>query len=290
MGKEKSYDDIHFSCGRDTEVIMIQAAPGHHNTTKTMQVTPGSLSAIQHSEQQQSVPQHLAQTSLVENASEMQVEDASEMQNEAQSLMSHKHSVNNTPAPEDEEQLSRNKDASMNYSPNQINMQHTAAQDGENQPSQNEDITRDEDTDSSDCMKAFKEDVTQPLQPSLLNNPSSKKELVTENNKQTEVPTRSSPRLKNKMKKPKPAIKMAQEVLARKWGMLKNEEEMDNLTLQQYLDIYRKPLSCSAMAAIKTLSEVAELKKVKKKKKSTRGASKPNKNIKATGGAAVGQA
>lgn len=64
---------------------------------------------------------------------------------------------------------------------------------------------------------------------------------------------------------------------------------MDNLTLQQYVDIYRKPLSCSAMAAIQTLSDVAQLKKVKKKK-TTRGARKSKKHNAPLVGEVVDQA
>lgn len=68
----------------------------------------------------------------------------------------------------------------------------------------------------SEDLVTFKETVTQPLQPSLLQNPGSKKQQVMSQKTENATATRSSPRLKNKLKKQKPAIKMAQEVLARK--------------------------------------------------------------------------
>lgn len=80
---------------------------------------------------------------------------------------------------------------------------------------------------------------------------------------------RRNPRLKNKTRKPKPPIKLAQEVLAKKWGILTQDEDMDELTLQQYLDLYRKPLSAPALQDIKTLTLVVELKKGKKKRKTS---------------------
>lgn len=42
---------------------------------------------------------------------------------------------------------------------------------------------------------------------------------------------------------------------------------MDGLTLQQYLDMYKKPLTEQAVEAITTLTEVAEKKQRKKKNK-----------------------
>jgi hypothetical protein len=52
-------------------------------------------------------------------------------------------------------------------------------------------------------------------------------------------------------------------------GALEADNELEDITLQQYLDIYRKPLSQPAMRAIKKLTEVAQMQK-KKKKEATR--------------------
>jgi hypothetical protein len=77
--------------------------------------------------------------------------------------------------------------------------------------------------------------------------------------------TRCSMRIQNSIKKHKPAIKLAPELLAKKWGLVDVDKELEELTLQQYIDIYRKPLSQPAIAAIMKLTEVAEMKKKNKK-------------------------
>jgi hypothetical protein len=63
-------------------------------------------------------------------------------------------------------------------------------------------------------------------------------------------------------------MKKAQEVIAKKCGVLDEEQDMDNLTLQKYLNLYKQPMSDASLDAITTLSEaVQELKKKKKDKK-----------------------
>jgi hypothetical protein len=63
-------------------------------------------------------------------------------------------------------------------------------------------------------------------------------------------------------------MKKAQEVIAKKCGVLDEEQDMDNLTLQKYLNLYKQPMSDASLDAITTLSEAAqELKKKKKDKK-----------------------
>lgn len=74
-----------------------------------------------------------------------------------------------------------------------------------------------------------------------------------------------SPRLKTKLAQNKHTVKLAQEVLAKKWGILDHDKALEELTLQQYLDIYRKPLTPGAMEAIKKLTHVAQQKKKQKK-------------------------
>jgi hypothetical protein len=78
------------------------------------------------------------------------------------------------------------------------------------------------------------------------------------------------------VKKRKPAVQLAQELLAKKWGILDVEKEMESLTLRQYLDIYRKPLSQTAMEAIRKLTEVAELKKKKNRMAAKKKKTKPS--------------
>jgi hypothetical protein len=55
--------------------------------------------------------------------------------------------------------------------------------------------------------------------------------------------------------------------LAKKYGILKGDESLDKMTLQQYLDLYKESLSEKSMEAILNLTEVAVDKEKKKKKK-----------------------
>lgn len=89
---------------------------------------------------------------------------------------------------------------------------------------------------------------------------------------------RRSPRLKSNEKQ-KPAIKLAQELLAKKWGILQPEQDLEERTLQQYLDTYKTPLDDNKMEAIKALSVVTTKKKTKKHKINTE-ATKKKKKIK----------
>jgi hypothetical protein len=58
--------------------------------------------------------------------------------------------------------------------------------------------------------------------------------------------------------------------LAKKYGILKGDESLDKMTLQQYLDLYKESLSEKSMEAILNLTEVAVDKEKKKKKKQKR--------------------
>lgn len=125
-------------------------------------------------------------------------------------------------------------------------------------------------------LNKFKHAVTKPLPESILQQPKVKQHVAVYK-AETEACRRL--RSKNKMKKQRVVIKLAQEVLARKWGILAQDKELESITLQQYLDIYKKPLSISAMQAIKSLSEVAEL--AKKKKRGTKADGDPSRTKKA---------
>jgi hypothetical protein len=104
----------------------------------------------------------------------------------------------------------------------------------------------------------------------------SKEEISKEDRHKLAI--RRSPQFKNNTRKHKSAIKLAQEVLAKKWGIIESDKELEELTLQQYFDLYRKPLSQPAMMAIKKLTVVAQMKKKQKKKGMT--ARKKNMKIK----------
>jgi hypothetical protein len=79
---------------------------------------------------------------------------------------------------------------------------------------------------------------------------------------------RSSQRLKQKSNKGKSILKMAQDLVARKCGIVQEGQDLDDVTLQQYVDMYKQPLSDQSMEVIFQLTEVAKDKKMKKKGKS----------------------
>jgi hypothetical protein len=54
--------------------------------------------------------------------------------------------------------------------------------------------------------------------------------------------------------------KLAQELVAKKCGVLREEEALDKLTLQQYLHLYKQPLLDQSMEAVLKLTEMTALK------------------------------
>jgi ABC-type transport system involved in cytochrome bd biosynthesis fused ATPase/permease subunit len=79
-----------------------------------------------------------------------------------------------------------------------------------------------------------------------------------------ELIQRKSPRLKEKNREGKIITKLAQDLIAKKCGIISEEGNLEDLTLQQYLDLYKKPLSEPEMEAIMELTKVA--KEMKKKR------------------------
>jgi hypothetical protein len=55
--------------------------------------------------------------------------------------------------------------------------------------------------------------------------------------------------------------------VARKCGIIEDDQELDHLTLQQYIDMYQKPLSNQTLVAMAQFAEVSETNKQKKKDK-----------------------
>jgi hypothetical protein len=133
----------------------------------------------------------------------------------------------------------------------------------------------------------FKQANSEPLASSILqtlahNLVSTKKKIPLEISKKDKQ--HKSPRLQNKEHNGKTIIKKAQELVARKCGILEEEDELDEMTLQQYLNMYKNPLNEEAMEAITKLSEVAVEKKIKKKdKKKKKGACSRGRGSKADG-------
>lgn len=124
---------------------------------------------------------------------------------------------------------------------------------------------------STDLITTLKQSVISPISPPILKTPAHKStnnETTSNENRSPNMVSpgnRSSPRLPGKPKKQISVVKMAQQVLAKKWGVLEEDEELENDKIKKYLDIYKKPLSEPEMEAIRTLSEVVEMKKKRKK-------------------------
>lgn len=122
-----------------------------------------------------------------------------------------------------------------------------------------------------ELLKLFKETTTKPLSTCVLDTaPTKAQTKSTESKTKTEdqLQQRKSPRLKERLAKGKTVVKMAQELVAKKCGILPQEKEMDSITLQQYLDVYKEPLTKESTEAILKLTEVEEKKKKYKVKTS----------------------
>jgi hypothetical protein len=121
-------------------------------------------------------------------------------------------------------------------------------------------------------LKKSKEVVTTPLEPLLLQTPSSKsidkKEGHHRNSKH-----------KIKLKKQKMTAKMTQNILAMASDFWEGDLAPDEITLQG-LDPYDKPLSSSALDECKKLKVVGERKRKKKKLTFTKIARKRKKSSK----------
>jgi hypothetical protein len=141
-------------------------------------------------------------------------------------------------------------------------------------------------------LSLFKQTTTAPLSGFVLQTPLHKsgmpkskgkehlKEPISKVKEQLkESPIRQSPRLKHKNSDGKTTTKLDQDLLAKKCGILEEDQEMDTMTLQQYLDMYKQPLSAKTMDAINNLTEVA-VDKAKKKKKKQKESCRKNKQEK----------
>jgi hypothetical protein len=70
-----------------------------------------------------------------------------------------------------------------------------------------------------------------------------------------------SPRIKEKRGSGKSVLKLAQDLVAKKCGLIRDDEALDEMTLNQYMQMYKKPLTKDSMSAIFKLTEVAQEKK-----------------------------
>jgi hypothetical protein len=123
-------------------------------------------------------------------------------------------------------------------------------------------------TKLQEVLHLFRQATTTPLATSILEMPKHKDGKDT-NQKTiaTKDTPRKSPRLQAKNSSKKSMVKLAQYLLAKKCGIIDEEENLDAMTLQQYLDVYKKPLTEESVEAIHKLTEIAVQKKKKKKSK-----------------------
>lgn len=138
---------------------------------------------------------------------------------------------------------------------------------GFHSPQHVEEDVRDEGRNIHELLRLYKETTTEPLSSFVLSTPTHKIKQKDATTKQAEVAVvtevkkhkeRKSPRLQAKLAKGKTVVKMAQELVARKCGILEEDQEVDNMILQQYMDMYKKPLTDESTEAIMKLTEVAE--------------------------------
>jgi hypothetical protein len=120
-----------------------------------------------------------------------------------------------------------------------------------------------------------------PLFRYVLQTPKHKKMRQTIADVVKEPATRRSPRLKEKKSNDKSISSLAQSLLAKKLGIVKQDDNMEEMTLQHYLDLYKQPLTEHSMEAIKGLTEVAmqKAKKKKKQKKNKPGSTTEGKEV-----------
>jgi hypothetical protein len=105
-----------------------------------------------------------------------------------------------------------------------------------------------------------------------LQNPTSKAERKAHINTKEQC---RSLRRKSKRKQHKPVMKLTQDLLAKKWGILQVDGALEEMTLQQYFDVFKMLFIADASQAFKKLSKVNE--KEKKKKKTSTEAEKKSK-------------
>jgi hypothetical protein len=104
-------------------------------------------------------------------------------------------------------------------------------------------------------LKKFKEVVTTPLEPLILQSPNSR-------SIDKKVGQRRNPKHKLKLKKQKMTSKMTQEIVAMVLSILEGDLAPEEMTLQ-HLNPYDKPTSSSALEECKKLTTVVERRRKK---------------------------
>jgi hypothetical protein len=92
-------------------------------------------------------------------------------------------------------------------------------------------------------MRLFRESTTQPLSDSVLQTPLHKPKppsAAAASRAANLVSPRESPRLKAKLTKEKYISKLAQDLVAKKCGVIQQDQLLDDMTLNEYIQLYKK--------------------------------------------------
>jgi hypothetical protein len=150
--------------------------------------------------------------------------------------------------------------------------------------------TQEKGKELQEMLRLFKETTTSPLSTVILQTPCISIQLKPivhlskphplPNHQPSKGSQRQSPRLQSKLSKEKSVTRLAQALVVKKCGVLKNDQSLDDMTLHQYLQLYKQPLLEDSMQAIIKLTEVAVDKQNKKGKDKKVKKEKPKKKSK----------
>jgi hypothetical protein len=125
--------------------------------------------------------------------------------------------------------------------------------------------------DLHELLQMFRQANSEPLSSFILQIPKHKKaadepQLKQPPNNLKQKKQRKSPRLQEQRPKGKSVLKKAQELIARKCGIVEEDEDFDSMALQQYVEMYKQSLTKESMEAIEKLTEVTSDKQKKDRK------------------------
>jgi hypothetical protein len=151
---------------------------------------------------------------------------------------------------------------------NSPQMQSVRNNDLQLSPTEMDQAVQDQGHQLQDLLRQFKNATSAPLSGFVIQTPQRKMKMQVEvTATQGEATARKRPRIQKKISEGKTMVKLAQDLIAKKYGIIQEKGSLEEMTLQQYLDMYKQPLSDQSMEAILQLTEVAVDKKKKKKKK-----------------------
>jgi hypothetical protein len=153
-------------------------------------------------------------------------------------------------------------------------------------PIEMDQATQQQGQELQEVLKMFKQAHSSPLSSCILKTPQHKRLAILAqtqmSDQHADLKTKST-RLKGKTSSGKIVVRMAQDLIAKKWGITPPDRSLDDMTLKQYLEVYKKPLSETAMNVVSKLAEVeVNKKKIKGRRKESKG-NKGKKEVKLAG-------